>query len=168
MNADPSLVIASLAPTPSLYDYASNAVDALRKAVAANQYERRHQREGEPFRNWSIMSEASFLSAFRAHYLSKPLVEITADDFHEALGCLPPVAWEHRDGVERFIVSEAEAGTFHSQFAECNGRYFRRMVDIKDRSTWITGAEIAKHVAAGGYVATEQQRRAGGTGRGVC
>ena len=168
MPADPfsTLVVASLAPTPRVWSYADDPADAIKKAVEANQYEFQHQQPGVRPRNWAMMTETAYRTAERTHYLSEPLKEITAERFHEMLEILPPVVWQHRDGVERFMVSEALSGTYHSQFATCHGRYFEGVVDAADQSTWITGAKIARQLAADGFASKEGGRPAG-KGRAV-
>jgi hypothetical protein len=68
---------------------------------------------------------------------------------------------EHRDGVERFCFSEFEQGPYTSQYIALNGRYFRAIVDLFDKSTWFGAKEIAAHCAAEGqgHAAKQDDRR---------
>lgn len=78
------------------------------------------------------------------------LEEITAACFDQALNTLPPVRWCRADAFdqkfnripETFVVSEMLDDTRTVQYAALDGRYFRKVVDLADRRTWITGAEI--------------------------
>lgn len=78
------------------------------------------------------------------------LEEITAACFDQALNTLPPVRWCRADAFdqkfnripETFMSPEMLDGTRTVQYAALDGRHFRKVVDLADRRTWITGAEI--------------------------
>lgn len=42
------------------------------------------------------------------------------------------------DGVEKFLMSERQEGSFTTQCARKGDLYLSKIVDIKDKSTWIT------------------------------
>lgn len=78
------------------------------------------------------------------------LEEVTAACFDEALNALPPMLWCRTDVFdqkfnripETFVFPEMLDDTRTVQYAALDGRYFRKVVDLADRGTWITGAEI--------------------------
>ncbi len=142
-----SILIASTYP-PQIFSYVATRAIAEAKMDEARRYAAHiEQRDGTPIR-FEIMTEADYQKAMRAYYLSRPLEEITPERFDEMLNILPPVAWEHRDGVERFIIREAIDDYYHMQFAKRGDRCFCRPVHVRERDTWITGPEIDKHVTA--------------------
>lgn len=53
-----------------------------------------------------------------------PVIEITAEQWDEALGCLPPVAWRHDGGGESFHISELVAGNIANIYVRIGERYF--------------------------------------------
>lgn len=65
--------------------------------------------------------------------------EVTQEVFEEQLNVLPPLAWCTVQGVEMFCMSEMYTGTFTSQYAydRTTGKYYSKMVDVRDRKTWI-------------------------------
>lgn len=137
--------LARLAPRPlcwNLYDTAEAALADLERANASA------AQHGEP--EYRPMTYSEFAAAKRRHYLApeeNPLTEITEGRYFEMLEVLPPMHWEHADGVERFLMSEMLDGSITEQFARQNGRFWTRRADARDRETWITGAEIARHLA---------------------
>lgn len=84
---------------------------------------------------WFAMKEKS--------YLAQTVEEVGAEDFDYALNCLPPLAWRHEDGVERFNVSEMTFNRITRQFAKCEGRHFRKYVRHGDRETYMTRESLA-------------------------
>jgi hypothetical protein len=58
-------VIASLAPSPMVHSGATSFADALVQSVTANREERENHKEGEPMRNFSIMTEEKYREAER-------------------------------------------------------------------------------------------------------
>lgn len=79
--------------------------------------------------------------------LSEPLREIEEDAFQEALDVLPPLKWETVDGVERFMLGEAFESTFYHQYAKKDGRFFARLANAADPTTWIGADEIDAFVS---------------------
>ena len=137
--------LARLEPRPicwNLYDTAEAAEADLERANASA------ERCGES--PYQPMPYTEFAAAKRRHYLApevNPLTEITEARYFEMLEMLPPLRWEHAEGVERFLMCEMLDGTITEQFARQNGRFWSRRADARDRETWITGAEIARHLA---------------------
>lgn len=76
--------------------------------------------------------------AMAKEYLSKPLMEVTEEDFDEMLNCLPPMRW-HKDeyGIEKFLMSEFMCGPVTAQYASRNGKYYTKYVNAFDKLTWI-------------------------------
>jgi hypothetical protein len=143
MNDD--ILIACTFP-PTRYSYCATRAVAEAKMPDAEAYAAYlEKRDGQPIR-FEIMTEGEFDKAMRAYYLSRPLEEVTPERFDEMLNILNPIEWEHRDGVERFTISEAIDNYYHEQFAKRGERCFCRPVHVKDDKTWITGGEIDKHV----------------------
>ena len=89
------------------------------------------------------MTYAAYKQAERAYYLTQPLQEITREQYWYHLEVLPPEAWEDGDGVNRFLMSEYQHASYTHQYAVWQGRYFCRLVDAHDRSTWITADQCA-------------------------
>ena len=150
-----TIVIACTNP-PRLFDLYKTRGAALDRLADIN-------RENPTYR-YEVMTLGQYDEAERAYHLSKPLQEVTPDRFDEMLNVLPPVAWQTRDGVERFIMSEATQGYFHDQFAKRGDRCFCRPVHVREQATWITGAEIDDFVAGQkrSHVARLEEERAAG------
>jgi hypothetical protein len=99
-------------------------------------------------RTYEVVTFEEWQRIERGHWLAGPLREITPERYDDLLNVLPPVAWERRDGVERFCLRELTVGTITMQCAKVGGRCFARNVDVTDRSTWITGDEVARLLAS--------------------
>ncbi len=98
----------------------------------------------------TVMPTQDYRRAKRDHFLapaSNALKPITADAWTSALECLPPLHWHRADGVERFCMSEFYTDTLTHQYARMGELYCVRLVDVADRSTWITGDEIRARFA---------------------
>jgi hypothetical protein len=79
---------------------------------------------------------------------SNKLKAITKEAYWNALECLPPVEWEHRDGVESFCMMEFMDASITHQYAKLGDRHFCRLVNFTDKATWITAAECQQLIAA--------------------
>lgn len=88
---------------------------------------------------FEIMTYDNFLSIERQKLLSDPLQEIEKERFEEMLDVLPPLYWCTHNGVEMFCISEMYTGSYTNQYAHDKtvDKYYTKMVDSKDRSTWI-------------------------------
>lgn len=96
---------------------------------------------------YSIMTWAEFGAAQRAFYLGDPPEEITQDKFQDAFEVLPPLKYHGGEGFESFLMSEFHSIPYTHQYIRvtkgCNTRYFSKLVDATDRSTWMS-AEVCK------------------------
>lgn len=58
-------------------------------------------------------------------------VEITEEQWHDMLGCLPPVAWKRDGSGESFKMSERTAGSITGIYVRIGERYFQFDDDIR-------------------------------------
>jgi hypothetical protein len=86
---------------------------------------------------FKIMEYEEFLKLEREHYLNKPIKKITSEKFNEMLDILPPLKWVTINGVNEFLMSEFETGSYTSQYARKNEKYYTKIVDARDKVTWI-------------------------------
>lgn len=98
------------------------------------------QLKQEKARTFSVMTYGAFLDLERETLLSSPMVEITKQDYEDALNVLPPRNWHTRNNIEEFCSREMYSGTYTTQYAFqlVTGRYFVKMVDCADSSTWLS------------------------------
>jgi hypothetical protein len=158
MSPLPEYVLATLTPYPSLWCFAASEQDAANQAEDANRYWKHiSETQGTPERNYQPMTYADYVEAECQFYLSRPLEEITAEKYDEMLNVLPPKKWHTTGGLQRFLMSEHWSGPYTSQYATIDGRFFTRVVDAGDESTWITRDEINSFLA--GQPQTAWQRR---------
>ena len=78
------------------------------------------------------------------HHFSQPLQTTDAERFNEMLEILPPINWERNNDFETFCMVDKEQGPFTRQFARLGGRYATRLVDLYNRSTYITRQELCQ------------------------
>lgn len=85
------------------------------------------------------MTYNEFRALEREKLLGQPLKEIDEDQFYEMLNVLPPIGWTQHKGVEIFCMSEFYTGPYTNQYAhdKTTGKYYTKLVDYTDRSTWI-------------------------------
>lgn len=107
------------------------------------------QQDEARFRHATIVTLDDYVAAREQSYLDDPIVEISAERFHEALNCLPPLEWRRADGVERFCLSEFTTGRITAQYACFGERYFTRSVRYRDEGTYLTAASITAALEAG-------------------
>lgn len=88
---------------------------------------------------FSVISFEEFQAMEKSKLISGEPEEITADKFNEMLDVLPPLKWCTIDGIEMFCMSEMYTGTYTNQYAhdKSSGKYYTKMVDACDKSTWI-------------------------------
>lgn len=91
----------------------------------------------EESKEYKIMTWDEYMVGKRKHMLSGEIKEVVSDIWYEQLNVLPPLKWCTRDGVEMFCMSEMYDGTYTTQYAKYNGKYYSKMVDVMDESTWI-------------------------------
>ena len=85
----------------------------------------------------AVMTLEEFTKKQKDFYINRPLKEITEDDYYEHLDILPPLFWQTINGVNEFCMSEFHTGVFTGQYAKYNGKYYYKLVDAYDKSTWI-------------------------------
>lgn len=86
-----------------------------------------------------VLSSDEFQAKVREHFLSKPIREITSENFFKALNALPPVNWVMYDDFEMFHISEADYSVYHTQYYrdKKTNKCFTCVSDVYDKSTWI-------------------------------
>ena len=86
------------------------------------------------------MTYGEWLDFEREKLLTPEMVEITKQDYENALNVLPPRNWHTRNNIEEFCSREMYSGTYTTQYAfqRVTGRYFVKMVDCADSSTWLS------------------------------
>jgi hypothetical protein len=68
-----------------------------------------------------------FTSKIEAEKFIKPWVEITSNEWYEALNCLPPEKWLTVKGVNIFRMSEYYTGNITTHYARLGEKYFKAM-----------------------------------------
>jgi hypothetical protein len=71
-------------------------------------------------------------------YISKPISEISEEQYLYALNCLPPLNWCHHNGVEIFNMSEFQFGRVTTQYAKHQGQYYLKYVVHNDKNTYFS------------------------------
>lgn len=124
----------------NVYHCKDAAEDALIKLICDEQGDR----------DFEVVLFDDFCERRKKIFLGEPIQEITFDEWEEALECLPPMRW-HTDkhGVNKFLLVEFYSGSFTSQYAKLGDRYFTKMVDASDESTWISKEMIDEAVSVG-------------------
>ena len=86
-----------------------------------------------------IMLYSEFEKFKRDNILSKPLKEITENKYNEMLNVLPPLHYVTRNGITMFCMCEMYTESYTNQYAydSKNNKYYTKLVDVKDESTWI-------------------------------
>ena len=93
--------------------------------------------EKEKNRIYKVTTFEEFEKLEREYYLNKPLKEISEEEYNYALNVLPPLKWCTINGVEEFLMSEFYTGVYTTQYARYNNKYYCKMVDAYDKTTWI-------------------------------
>ena len=88
---------------------------------------------------YSVIPYADFANLEREAILSMPLQEITEEQYNDMLNILPPLSWVTLDDVTEFCMSEFYTSHYTHQYAKDRrtGKYYSKLVDYRDRSTWI-------------------------------
>lgn len=84
-----------------------------------------------------VVTIQEFVAKLRYHYLSKPLEEITEQQYLEKLYLLAPEGLKTKGDVESFIFAEFIVPTFKEQYLKSGNKYYRKVVDSADVSTHI-------------------------------
>ena len=88
-----------------------------------------------------------FVTRKRSAILTGQITEISDDEFYEARDCLPP-NWTTGHDLSGFLMSEHFSGPYTTHYAELDCRFFSKMIDSTDRSTWMSEAELRELMAA--------------------
>lgn len=96
-------------------------------------------KEKKEMESLQIETEEAYLARVRKGYLSVPAKEVTEDRYWEMLEVLPPCAFTMNERYAMFYVSEAHYLTYHSFYLhdKATGKYWEKLCDAKDRSTWL-------------------------------
>ena len=79
-----------------------------------------------------IESDEEYKKLERQTYIKAPK-EISKDLYFEMLGCLPPC---HKEGVKGFYMSERISGSYTHNFYQDGNKYFVKIINLKDKTTW--------------------------------
>ena len=86
---------------------------------------------------FKIIKLSEFEDMEKKYYLDKPIIEISQEEWEEMLNILPPLKWVTINNVNEFLLSEALNKWYRYQYARKNGKYYTKIVDSLDKSTWI-------------------------------
>jgi hypothetical protein len=106
-----------------------------RKKYPCEMYENYYKAALE--KEYKVMTWDEFQKARRDFYIDRPLEEVTEDQYNEMLNILPPLKWCTIDGIEMFCISEMYDDVYTNQYARYKDKYYTKLVDIIDQSTWI-------------------------------
>lgn len=133
----PCFVLATKTGRPRMWNYYLSTEEAEDARVEIDRFDSQAS-------DYEVTTLEAFIERQRAFYMDEigSLEEISAEAWDFNLGVLPPLRWEYADGVERFMCSEFLDGPFTRQYARRGDRFFTRIVDAEDASTWITAGMI--------------------------
>lgn len=99
----------------------------------------RKQAERYRLATYKAMTWEQFAVREREKLLSGKPDEITEELFRERLNVLPPLHYVRHGGVEEFCMSEMYTGSYTEQYAHDHetDKYWCKMVDVCDSSTWL-------------------------------
>jgi hypothetical protein len=137
-------VLASLNP-PSIWNLYPTREAAEAAKDEANTYNERLVEHSAPVQHYEPMTYEAYQQAERQHYLSQPLQDISEDKFHEMFEVLPPKGVRNTRGMFSFLMMEHRSGPYTAQYASFQEKYYTRLVDATDETTWITVDEIQAH-----------------------
>ena len=86
---------------------------------------------------YKIMTYDEFIILEKKFYTDREVTEITKEEYEEALNVLPPILPCTINGGDMFCMSEFYTSTFTEQYAKKGSKYYCKMVDVKDKNTWI-------------------------------
>ncbi len=90
-------------------------------------------------KEYKVMTWKEFKQFQKSFLFDDELTEITAEVFEDMLGVLSPLYWTEYNDIEMFCISEMYTGTYTNQYAhdKRTNKYYTKMVDSADKSTWI-------------------------------
>ncbi len=71
--------------------------------------------------------------------------EISEDEYHEMLNCLPPLKWHNFNDLNIFFISEAFTADIHSMYVIYKGKYYTCNASIYETDIRIEN-ELLKHL----------------------
>ena len=88
---------------------------------------------------YEVMTFDEYLKRQKEAMVSGEVLEVTKEDFENALNCLPPLKWCTKNNMEMFCIREMYTGTYTTQYAFnlVDSKYYSAMVDVTDENTWI-------------------------------
>lgn len=120
-------------------DYKQESVeswDKNRKQYPCKEYEDYYKKAIKS--DYKVVTWNEYQQLEKQKYIDEsPLIETTKEKYNEMLDVLPPLKWCNIDNVEMFCMREMYTGTYTDQYAKYGDKYYSKMVDITDRSTWI-------------------------------
>lgn len=97
----------------------------------------KEQLEQAQNKTYSVMTWEEFNQYEKGTYLKGKPKEISEEQFNDALNVLPPLKWCTINGIEEFLMSEFYTDSYTNQYARKGSKYYVKMVDAKDKSTWL-------------------------------
>lgn len=85
-----------------------------------------------------IMDLDRWIELRQTKAVNVPPIEITEEEYEEALNCLPPMQWERESNISRFCMSEFTFASVTQQYSKYKGRYYTKPVIYRRRNTYIT------------------------------
>jgi hypothetical protein len=89
-------------------------------------------------KDYQVMTWEEYTAAEAKQILSRPLTEITEQDFDDMLNVLPPMKWGTNRGIISFFMCEFHTGSYTRQYAKIGNRHFWKLVDYRKPETWIS------------------------------
>lgn len=126
-------IVLAVTNPPSIFNFYHSVETAGADLARANGGEYKHFRNGQQY---EVMNYEDYKVAEKRFYLDRPDSEITKEKFHEMLNVLPPKHWTNSGGFESFLMIEHYSGPFTEQYFRRGDRYFVRLVDATDKTTW--------------------------------
>ena len=112
----------------------------LEKYLVNKKYDKKYWSERydeEKNRQYQVVTWEKFEELQREYYLNKTLIEVTEEEWDEQLNVLPPYKWGTVNGVNEFMMSEFTTGSYTTQYAKYQGKFYCKTVDSCDPNTWI-------------------------------
>jgi hypothetical protein len=131
----------AIARAVAFYSEALNRLKDLAENFTDDDYWKKRATETQALleAGFSVLPFEQYLAKKNKSYTDIPMTEITAEHYNEQLDILPPIYWCTIDGITMFCMSEMTDGTITSQYAHdlSTDKYYTKLVDIYDKSTWL-------------------------------
>ena len=119
--------------TLHIYDFLQDGEEVEKLLARAEE----NARERGYTDTYKVMSYEAYRMAKREKYLSMPLNDIMDEQYYDMLDVLPPLRYGNNEGLQSFFLSEFYDETYTNQYASCHEKFYQKLVDITDKSTWI-------------------------------